>query len=206
MLKGLVLALLLFIAIYAMAFGAVMTLQPPLALAIPAVMAITATLALGAVLLLPDGGVVRLTVYGLRTPSAPWLAAGCLAGVIGGGAAAAMSLAFPSPSPIDLGALAPWMIFLFFCVLAPVQEELIFRGLLQSLLMRRAPVSGAGALFPVVAIATLFGLIHFDSGPATVAGAFGLGLIAGELRRRSGSIVPGIVAHALFNATSTLAN
>ncbi len=56
-------------------------------------------------------------------------------------------------------------------------------------------LSGAVA-FP----AALFGIIHLEAGVAVAIGAIVLGLIAGELRRRSASLLPAIVVHALFNA------
>jgi membrane protease YdiL (CAAX protease family) len=43
-----------------------------------------------------------------------------------------------------------------------------------------------------------------DSGIVVAASAVLLGLIAGELRRMSGSLVPAILFHALLNAASAL--
>jgi hypothetical protein len=58
--------------------------------------------------------------------------------------------------------------------------------------------------FPVVFVAALFGVIHLDSGIVVAASAVLLGLIAGELRRMSGSLVPAIVFHGLLNTASAL--
>ena len=57
------------------------------------------------------------------------------------------------------------------------------------------PLSGAVAFS-----AALFGVIHLESGAIVALGAIVLGFIAGELRRRSGSLLPAIIAHALCNA------
>jgi membrane protease YdiL (CAAX protease family) len=50
----------------------------------------------------------------------------------------------------------------------------------------------------------LFGIIHVDSGIVVATEAVLLGLIAGEIRRMSGSLIPAIVFHALLNAASAL--
>lgn len=100
-------------------------------------------------------------------------------------------------------ALPLWILTLYFGLAAPIQEEIIFRGLLQSFLEQRWVTPGRVLGVPtspaVLVAATLFGLVHFDGGPAVAACALVLGLLAGELRRRSGSLVPAIIAHALFN-------
>jgi membrane protease YdiL (CAAX protease family) len=53
-------------------------------------------------------------------------------------------------------------------------------------------------------VAVLFGLIHLAIGVATPIAALVLGLLAGELRRRSSSLLPAIVLHAIFNVFSAL--
>jgi membrane protease YdiL (CAAX protease family) len=58
--------------------------------------------------------------------------------------------------------------------------------------------------FPVIFTAALFGIIHLDSGTVVALEAVLLGLIAGELRRMSGSLIPAILFHALLNAASAL--
>jgi membrane protease YdiL (CAAX protease family) len=63
----------------------------------------------------------------------------------------------------------------------------------------RAPLSPA-----VLFTATLFGIIHLGSGPIVITGAIVLGLVAGELRRRSGSLLSAVIVHALFNVPGLL--
>jgi membrane protease YdiL (CAAX protease family) len=96
------------------------------------------------------------------------------------------------------------MIVLYFLIGASIQEEIIFRGLIQSMVERRWKVSFSlfgGSLSGAVAFsAALFGIIHLDAGAVIALGAIILGLITGELRRRSGSLLPAIIVHALFNA------
>lgn len=94
-------------------------------------------------------------------------------------------------------------------VLAPLFEELIFRGLLQSVLL--AMLGKSHRWLVVLIAATLFTLTHI--GPATFdASQTGgvsphalpalcvLGVILGYLYERTGSLWPSIVVHAGFNA------
>ena len=96
------------------------------------------------------------------------------------------------------------MIGLYFIIGSPMQEEIIFRGLIQSTLERRWMITfsvlGASLSGAVAFTAALFGIIHLEAGAAVTIGAMVLGLVAGELRRRSASLLPAIVVHALFNA------
>jgi membrane protease YdiL (CAAX protease family) len=52
--------------------------------------------------------------------------------------------------------------------------------------------------FPILISATAFGLAHFGYGPEPVP-LYLLGLVLGYLYQRTHRIVPGIIAHALFN-------
>lgn len=108
--------------------------------------------------------------------------------------------------------LATWQVILFFWVAAPVQEEVIFRGLLQGTLQQGLPglIPVARYKFSVAAIvsAVAFAPVHLalptmGTSPGTTAfvvvSALILGLMAGQLRWSSGSLVPCFVIHALFN-------
>lgn len=77
-------------------------------------------------------------------------------------------------------------------IAAPIVEEVIFRGLIQSRLARAMP----GWLAAVIA-ALVFGLCHGQIVWATYA--FVLGLFFGWMRLRSGSILPSLAAHFVFN-------
>jgi membrane protease YdiL (CAAX protease family) len=81
-------------------------------------------------------------------------------------------------------------------VLAPVFEELTFRGLGFSLLRRY------GEWTTIVLVGLLFGLAHglVEALPFLVA--FGMGLAF--IRSRTGSVVPGMVVHGFFNATALI--
>jgi membrane protease YdiL (CAAX protease family) len=55
-----------------------------------------------------------------------------------------------------------------------------------------------------VASAALFGLIHFHPGAYRIPFTFVLGLALGLMRLRTGSVLPGAVAHAVLNATTVI--
>jgi membrane protease YdiL (CAAX protease family) len=80
---------------------------------------------------------------------------------------------------------------------APLAEELMFRGLGYSLLERFGPA------FAIGGSAVAWGLAHglIEAFPVIVALGIGLGF----LRRKTGSIVPGMVLHGIFNALAVLA-
>jgi membrane protease YdiL (CAAX protease family) len=98
------------------------------------------------------------------------------------------------------------MLALYFGAGASIQEEIIFRGLLQSFLAQRWKrtfmIFGSSVSAAAVFVAVLFGMIHLHSGPLVAAAATVLGLTAGELRRHSGSLLPAVVVHALFNVAA----
>ena len=93
--------------------------------------------------------------------------------------------------------------------LGPLAEELIFRGYLfwviGPLLARLKVFAGAATAFVV---AVLFALAHASksgiTGPQLVT-IFSTGLLYGWLRLDSGSTVPPVIAHILFNAVIYLA-
>ncbi len=87
-------------------------------------------------------------------------------------------------------------------VLAPVLEELVYRGLLQTVLLGLVGPGGrwlvlvvAAAVFSVVHV----GAVHWMQLPVL----FVLGLLLGGLYERTGSLVVPIVVHMVFNAVST---
>jgi membrane protease YdiL (CAAX protease family) len=96
----------------------------------------------------------------------------------------------------------PWAVGLVIAaavVAAPLAEELFFRRILQGWLEARLPeADGANA---IAISAAAFALAHQGQGLAYVP-LFPLGLVLGFIARRTGSIVPCIMLHALFNAVS----
>jgi membrane protease YdiL (CAAX protease family) len=77
-----------------------------------------------------------------------------------------------------------------------VGEELVWRGVVQTALLPRAGTAGA-----VLLAAAVYGLVHAPLGsPVLVAAAFCCGLVWGALRAATGSLVPSLVAHLLWDA------
>jgi membrane protease YdiL (CAAX protease family) len=83
---------------------------------------------------------------------------------------------------------------LVIAVVAPIVEELTFRGLGYSLLARY------GKWMAIVLIGLAFGLAHGLVEAFPFLAAFGMGLA--YLRSRVNSVYPGIVVHSLFNAVA----
>jgi uncharacterized protein len=85
-------------------------------------------------------------------------------------------------------------------VVAPVYEEMFFRGLLH----RGLAASRAGPVGAVLGVAALFSLAHFPADAWSFAHGLALGVLLGAARQSSGSLVPCIVVHALLNARVVL--
>jgi sodium transport system permease protein len=173
------------------------------ALAVPFVLA---TLALGRTL---DGAL------GLRRvpPRTALLAVVCGAGfwVASAGLLELQYSVWPAPpevleffrrlhAKLDLWPLWSGAFSLFAIAVWPaVVEELAFRGALLGAF--RALLGDTAA---VALTAGLFAVIHIVPGYYRVPFTFALGAALGALRVRTGSIVPGIVAHAVLNATTVV--
>ncbi len=82
--------------------------------------------------------------------------------------------------------------FFVVAVVAPVAEELIFRGLGYSLLERY------GKWLAILVVGLAFGLAHGLVDALPLLAAFGCGLA--WLRSQTGSVYPGMVLHAAFNS------
>jgi len=88
---------------------------------------------------------------------------------------------------------AGWEYFAGFAVVvAPLLEEIVFRGLLYPAIRARY-----GAIAALVFTSALFGLVHVQINVVIPLGIFGLFL--GVLVERTGSILPCVVAHVAFN-------
>jgi membrane protease YdiL (CAAX protease family) len=125
----------------------------------------------------------------------------------------AMSLAFRfiTGHDIDLGwvnyvpslVLFSWKPTILFavmvCVIAPLFEEVIFRGCLQRLLERWFSANAS-----TVTQAVLFGLIHYTQNLPGVLFTGTIGFIFGRIYRKTGMLWVPMLVHALMNL-STLA-
>lgn len=107
----------------------------------------------------------------------------------------------PKPSIIGYtphGALAWVVLGLMVCVLAPIVEEIFFRGLVQGAAIRKwGPTAG------VIVTAVIFSCAHIlDEGLIAPFVLFPGAILFGELRRRTGKLGPGMIAHATMNTVS----
>jgi len=82
---------------------------------------------------------------------------------------------------------------LAFVLVAPVTEELLFRGLILRGFVRRYPLPKA-----LLVSAGLFALTHLN--PWQFCSAAALGVVFGWWVARTGSLWPGLIGHALVNA------
>lgn len=86
-------------------------------------------------------------------------------------------------------------------ILAPLTEELLFRGVFQTSLLRVFK----GARWPALLIASvIFALLHISvvTSWQSLVPLFVLGLVFGYLYERTGSLITPILAHAVFNAAN----
>jgi hypothetical protein len=90
------------------------------------------------------------------------------------------------------------VLLLLVAVVVPIVEELFFRGMIYPLLRYRW---GAGVAISVSA--AIFAAFHFV--PLLMPALFFVGLILGYLRERSGSVLPGVLLHAMQNGIALLA-
>jgi membrane protease YdiL (CAAX protease family) len=127
---------------------------------------------------------------------------------------AVLSIASAVASPAGQGTGGPIELTKLQCVVfvwvyASISEELLTRGLLQTLLSgnsRGAAPAPRRLSMPVLVSGLFFGSMHIglvkSMGPAAVPVillAVFLGLIAARYRERTGSLLPAIIVHALFN-------
>ncbi|MDE1828552.1 MAG: CPBP family intramembrane metalloprotease [Candidatus Micrarchaeota archaeon] len=105
-----------------------------------------------------------------------------------------------SNTPIDTNVSlllqnAPLWFLVFTAVIAPINEEIFFRGFL---------VPRIGIIFSAI----IFGLLHASYNSTfgvEIIAAFIFGSIAGYVFRKSGSLYPSIIAHIMINSLAVIA-
>jgi membrane protease YdiL (CAAX protease family) len=163
---------------------------------------------LGLVLAIASG---RWDLLALRRPRS-WGNAAALAilVVIGIYVVSALVTLLPIQNPGDEQGLTPtrWqpehagafaLNLVLFVVIAPIVEELTFRGVGQSLLRRVL-----GPWPAIMLVGLTFGVAHGLVDALTVLVPFGIGLAV--LRERTDSVYPCMVVHALFNGIALAAS
>jgi membrane protease YdiL (CAAX protease family) len=182
--------------------------------AIPIIILISAAIALAAMAFLARRRHSSLAAYGFKSATLRQLVLALVLGLVFALGLKALSRILPLGASADLGDLKQWQVILFFWIAAPVQEETIFRGLIQCVVQARDPREfrvGVGDFklpFAVLVSALLFAAVHIatvrlgsslSEALFVVFGAFVLGILAGWLRWKSGSLLPAILVHLLFN-------
>jgi uncharacterized protein len=88
---------------------------------------------------------------------------------------------------------------LLIVVLAPISEEVCFRGMLFGGLREKLPRLGAALISGLI-----FGGLHATTGVTAVPPLIVFGVLLALLYEKTGSIVPGILLHMLNNAVALL--
>jgi membrane protease YdiL (CAAX protease family) len=152
--------------------------------------------------------VVRARLFGLLGPGA-WSARRTL--LSGAAAAAAVMLGLAAvewatsvetadPATVELVQAinehyGVGVSLLVLALLVPLVEEIIFRGVLLAAFTRYL-----GPRWANLAQATLFGIAHFH--PVVTPWAFVIGLMAGGMTRRAGTLRPAVWMHVVVNAAA----
>lgn len=143
------------------------------------------------------GSTLRAAAVGVMWGIPAWIVATVLAAVV----AQVLSLFHVQPEPqiaeqfIDLA--NPWIAVLATVVVAPIAEEIFFRGVAFNAWMREYGLRRA-----IVLSALLFALIHGSLG--ALVPIFVLGIALAVIYRRTGNLASNIALHATFNAISVL--
>ena len=114
------------------------------------------------------------------------------AGAIGFGTSVVLGLALAPGIGVSAGLLA----ITERAILAPVAEELLFRGYILWSANR-----AFGERVAVMGSSVLFGILHYTNGWISMCVATTLGLYFATATLRSRSIYPAMLGHILFNAT-----
>lgn len=95
-----------------------------------------------------------------------------------------------------------WLLFLGIILLAPIYEELIFRGLIWRAIAEQFVSDRRGAIIASIISGVLFASIHLQYDFYELGTIFVLALVLGFARYRSGSILLPIAIHIANNALS----
>ncbi|MGN0473972.1 MAG: type II CAAX prenyl endopeptidase Rce1 family protein, partial [Acutalibacteraceae bacterium] len=106
------------------------------------------------------------------------------------------STAYEGYTQYNTPPVALWLMVIWTCVIAPITEEYMFRGILMRTL------SKYGATFGIVASALMFGLMHGNLAQTPMT--FMIGLVMGYTAAKSGNIRQAIFIHTVNNVFATI--
>ena len=107
------------------------------------------------------------------------------------------STSTPQAAEEAINTIEPWLVVLPIVVLAPIAEEIFFRGIVFNALLREA-----GPRWAFLGSATLFAIVH--ASVVAFVPILLLGLALAWVYRRTQSLLAAIVVHATFNGMSVL--
>lgn len=151
-------------------------------------------------------GIHARDYLGLRRVSARHLARWCIAmlalGAISDGLSALLRRSIVPDVIVESykTAWSPPLLWFAVIVLAPINEEIFFRGFVFAG-FSRSPI---GARATVLLTAFLWSVIHFQYDWYGVSVIFAAGLLLGYARLKTNSIYPCILMHALMNLVATI--
>ncbi|MDP3972270.1 MAG: type II CAAX endopeptidase family protein, partial [Candidatus Nanopelagicales bacterium] len=102
------------------------------------------------------------------------------------------------PAEVAIGFLEPWLVVVAVVIVAPIAEEVFFRGLLFGALAKK----GLPQIWVLVISSAVFALIHLE--PVRIILLFGIGLVLGLARWLTRSTTTAIVAHVVNNSVSSI--
>jgi membrane protease YdiL (CAAX protease family) len=85
-----------------------------------------------------------------------------------------------------------WLTFALSVIIAPIIEEVVFRGVLFPAIAKRY-----GVIAGVIISAIIFTLVHLD--PVQMLSVLPLGIYLAVMYLKTDSIYPGIILHAIWN-------
>jgi membrane protease YdiL (CAAX protease family) len=193
----------LLLVTYVPTFLIVGAMHASLETSVPAIVVISTLIALGLMASLRKWARYTWTGFGFAPSARRYVIWAFIIGVPAALALTSLDHRFGSAGPLSGLVIPFWKALLFFGLCAPIQEEIIFRGLIQTAVARywsgSVPFGRLSISQAALATAVVFGLVHLEVAAFTAIAALCLGVLAGELRNRSGSLVPAVVVHVLFN-------
>jgi hypothetical protein len=162
--------------------------------------------ALAGVRLLPPRGAVRSILIGLVAAIPAWIGAALLGYVL----ARLLELLGRKPEAgvveQAIGSLDPTVLIVAIVLVAPIAEELFFRGVVFSAWLReygeRRAYLGSALLFATIHVDTSSADALIASGVTVVPVILGLGLALAFVYHRTGSLAASMALHAGFNGIS----
>jgi membrane protease YdiL (CAAX protease family) len=197
-LKAVGLSILLFVAVYAPIFLLISRLHVSANLIVPIVIVLSFFISIIYILLINKRLNFNFSDFGFNKPTSKLLIEAILI-ALPPALLLTWALQFVhEKNPFGDISFKTWELLLYFGLGAAIQEEIIFRGLLQFVMIKQSK----NIVFSVIGIAILFALIHLEVGIFTALSALILGLIAGFYQHKSKSIWTSVCIHAVFNLCS----